>query len=95
MFDVGVVNLNISSHFSKFTNNKFGTAITGITNIFTIGRTQNEDTGSSHNFTLIPQTVANQARNMKRAGIINIDRQRGNFEDIVFKAHQSVIRPNA
>ena len=85
---------DLGPHLGELADQRLGTAVARIAHILPVGGAQYHDLRRGHDFAHVAQRITDQLRGVKRTGIVDVDRQRRDLEDVVVEAHQGLVSPD-
>ncbi len=95
LLHVGVVDDNFSTHFRELSHHDLRAAVAGVPHILPVGGAEDGDPGGCYDLAHVPEGISDELCRVEGAGVVNVDGERGDLEDVVIKAHESMVGPDA
>ena len=95
VFHIGVVDNDIRTHFRELSHHDLRTAVAGVPHVLPVGGAEEGDLGGGDDLPHVPEGVPDQLRHVEGAGVVDIDRERRDLEDVVLEAHEGLVGPDA
>ena len=92
---VRVVYANLGPHFSQLPDQRLGAAVAGVAHVLPVGGAEEGDLRSGDDLPHVPKGVPDELRHVEGAGVVDVDRKRRDLEDVVLKAHEGPVGPDA
>ena len=93
MLQIWVVHTHLSTHFSQFSNHYFRAAVACIGHVLPIAGTAKQQRHPRYLPAHIAKRIPRQCCHVKTAGIIDVNRRRCYFKNIIVKTEYVFIRP--
>jgi len=93
--DVQVMDADLRTHFGKLADKRLGAAVAGVADVLTVRGAQHHHLRGSDDLAHVAQGVPDKLGDVEGARVVDVDRKRRHLEDVVFEAHQRVVRPDA
>ena len=92
---VGVMDLDIGAHLGEFAHDHLRAAVAGVAHVFTIGRAQHQDFGGRDGLAHVTQGITHKLGRVQRAGVVNVNGQRRDLEDVILESKDVPVSPYA
>lgn len=92
---IGVMDADFGPHLRELAHEGFRAAVARIAHILAVGGAQDHNLRGGDDFSHVAQGVADEFSRMQRARVVDVDGQRRDFENVVVKAHELVVGPDA
>ena len=92
---VRVVHRHLAAHFGQLAHDDLRAAVAGVAHVLAVGGPQKGDFGGRHDLAHVAQGIAHQLGHVQGAGVVDVDGRGGDLENVVLKAHQGVVGPDA
>ena len=92
---VGVVDADLRAHLGELADQGLGAAVTGVAHVLAVGGPQDDDAGGGDDLPHVAEGVADQFGGVEGPGVVDVDGQRRDLEDVVVEAHEGLVGPDA
>ena len=89
------MHFDVGAHLGEFAHDDLRAAVAGVAHVFAVGGAQQEHFGGGDRLAHVAQRVAHQLRGVQRAGVVDVNGQGGDLEDVILEPKDVPVGPNA